>query len=68
MINVIVGSGTLVTFRLLLLFGYPAITANVSNNIGPVASGEDRLLRLVATNFVNSLTRIGCDVRLTKTL
>ncbi len=39
MINVIVGSGTLITFPTLLLFGYPAITANVSNNIGLVAGG-----------------------------
>nr|WP_281287340.1 sulfite exporter TauE/SafE family protein [Aeromicrobium ginsengisoli] len=39
MINVIVGSGTLITFPTLLLFGYPALTANVSNNIGLVAGG-----------------------------
>jgi uncharacterized membrane protein YfcA len=38
-INTIVGSGTLVTFPTLLLFGYPALTANVSNNIGLVAGG-----------------------------
>jgi len=38
-INVIVGSGGLVTFPTLLLFGYPPLTANVSNNIGIVAGG-----------------------------
>jgi uncharacterized membrane protein YfcA len=38
-INVIVGSGTLVTFPTLLLFGYAPLTANVSNNIGMVAGG-----------------------------
>jgi uncharacterized membrane protein YfcA len=38
-INVIVGSGTLITVPTLLLFGYPALTANVSNNIGLVAGG-----------------------------
>jgi uncharacterized membrane protein YfcA len=38
-INVIVGSGALVTFPTLLLFGYPPLTANVSNNIGTVAGG-----------------------------
>lgn len=38
-INVIVGSGALVTFPTLLLFGYPPLTANVSNNIGIVAGG-----------------------------
>ena len=39
MINVVVGSGTLVTFPVLLLFGYPPIVANISNNIGLVAGG-----------------------------
>ena len=38
-INVLVGSGTLVTFPVLLLFGYPPLTANVSNNLGMVAGG-----------------------------
>lgn len=36
MINTVVGSGTLVTFPVLLLFGYPPLVANVSNNIGLV--------------------------------
>ena len=35
-INTIVGSGTLVTFPVLLAFGYSPIVANVSNNIGLV--------------------------------
>src|SRR5277367_1933316 len=35
-INVIVGSGTLVTFPVLLAFGYSPVTANVSNTIGLV--------------------------------
>jgi uncharacterized membrane protein YfcA len=39
MINVVVGSGTLVTFPVLLLFGYPPLVANVSNNIGLVGGG-----------------------------
>lgn len=39
MINVVVGSGTLVTFPVLLLFGYPPLSANISNNIGLVAGG-----------------------------
>src|SRR5690606_37138526 len=38
-INTIVGSGTLVTFPTLLFFGYPAVTANVSNSLGLVAGG-----------------------------
>ncbi|MFJ9552254.1 sulfite exporter TauE/SafE family protein [Nocardiopsis sp. NPDC101807] len=36
LINVVVGSGTLVTFPVLLLFGYPPLVANVSNTIGLV--------------------------------
>jgi uncharacterized membrane protein YfcA len=35
-INTVVGSGTLVTFPVLLSFGYPPVTANVSNTIGLV--------------------------------
>jgi len=35
-INTVVGSGTLITFPLLLAFGYPAVTANVSNTVGLV--------------------------------
>ncbi len=41
-INTVVGSGTLITFPVLLAFGYPAVLANVSNNLGlvpGVASG-----------------------------
>ncbi len=33
-INTVVGSGTLFTFPVLLAFGYPPVTANVSNTIG----------------------------------
>jgi uncharacterized protein len=35
-INAVVGSGTLITFPVLLAFGYPAVTANVSNGLGLV--------------------------------
>lgn len=35
-INVVVGSGTLITFPVLLAFGYPPVTANVSNTVGLV--------------------------------
>ena len=38
-INAVVGSGTLVTFPVLLAIGFPPITANVSNNIGLVPGG-----------------------------
>ena len=36
-INTMVGSGTLITFPVLLYFGYAPVTANVSNTIGLVA-------------------------------
>ncbi len=38
-INTVVGSGTLITFPALLFFGYPPLTANMSNNIGLVGGG-----------------------------
>ncbi|WP_327094461.1 sulfite exporter TauE/SafE family protein [Nocardia vinacea] len=38
-INTIVGSGTLITFPVLLAFGIPPVTANVSNTIGLVPGG-----------------------------
>ena len=38
-INTVVGSGTLVTFPTLLLFGYPAVVANVTNTVGLVPGG-----------------------------
>ena len=38
-INAIVGSGSLITFPVLLALGYPPLTANISNNIGLVPGG-----------------------------
>lgn len=35
-INAVVGSGTLITFPVLLAFGYPPVTANVTNTVGLV--------------------------------
>jgi uncharacterized membrane protein YfcA len=35
-INTVVGSGTLITFPVLLAFGYAPVTANVSNTVGLV--------------------------------
>lgn len=35
-INTVVGSGTLITFPVLLAFGYPPVTANVTNSVGLV--------------------------------
>jgi len=38
-VNTIVGSGSLVTFPVLLAVGYPSVTANVSNTVGLVFGG-----------------------------
>ncbi len=38
-INTVVGSGTLITFPTLVAFGYPPVTATMSNAIGLVAGG-----------------------------
>jgi uncharacterized protein len=39
MVNAVVGSGTLLTFPVLLWVGYAPVTANVSNTLGLVAGG-----------------------------
>ncbi|HEY8789646.1 MAG TPA: sulfite exporter TauE/SafE family protein [Actinopolymorphaceae bacterium] len=38
-INTIVGSGSLITFPVLLALGYPPVTANISNSLGLVPGG-----------------------------
>ena len=38
-VNAVVGSGTLITFPVLVALGYPPLVANVSNNIGLVPGG-----------------------------
>ncbi|MYX36150.1 MULTISPECIES: sulfite exporter TauE/SafE family protein [unclassified Streptomyces] len=69
-INTVVGSGTLITFPVLLAVGLPPVTANVSNTLGLVpgsisgaigyrrelAGQGPRLLRLGATALVGGLT------------
>src|ERR1700761_4982230 len=68
-INTVVGSGTLITFPTLLAFGYPAVLANVSNNLGlvpGVASGvvgyraeltgqRERVIRLGSASLCGGL-------------
>jgi uncharacterized protein len=68
-INAVVGSGSLITFPILVALGYPPVVANVSNNIGLVPgsfagaygyrrelSGQrERLLRLGAASMLGSL-------------
>ncbi|MFI2284104.1 sulfite exporter TauE/SafE family protein [Nocardia beijingensis] len=69
-INTIVGSGTLITFPVLLAFGLPPVTANVSNTIGLVpgsisgvhgyrrelAGQRQRLLRLGTASLLGGIT------------
>ena len=69
-INAVVGSGTLITFPTLLALGYPAVSANVSNNIGLVFGGVtatwgyrrelrgqgSRLARLAPLSLVGAVT------------
>ena len=76
-INTVVGSGTLITFPVLLAVGYPPVLANVSNTVGLVpgsASGaigyraeltgqRGRLLRLGTASVVGAV--IGAAVLLT---
>jgi uncharacterized membrane protein YfcA len=60
-INTVVGSGTLITFPVLLAFGYPPVTANVSNTIGLVpgsASGAIGYRRELAGQGARAL-RLG---------
>jgi uncharacterized protein len=69
-INTVVGSGTLITFPVLLAFGYAPVTANVSNTIGLVpgsisgavgyrrelAGQRSRAIRLGASSVLGGIT------------
>jgi uncharacterized membrane protein YfcA len=69
-INTLVGSGTLITFPVLLAFGYAPVTANVSNTIGLVlgnvsgavgyrrelAGQRDRAVRFGAASLLGGVT------------
>jgi uncharacterized protein len=69
-INTVVGSGTLITFPILLAFGYAPVTANVSNTIGLVpgsvsgawgyrrrlAGQRERTIRLGASSVLGGVT------------
>ncbi len=69
-INAIVGSGTLITFPVLLAFGLPPVTANVSNTVGLVpgsisgvvgyrrelAGQRSRLLQLGTASLLGGIT------------
>ncbi|WP_194816870.1 sulfite exporter TauE/SafE family protein [Nocardia sp. XZ_19_385] len=69
-INTIVGSGTLITFPVLLALGLPPVTANVSNTIGLVPGGVSgaigyrkelagqraRLLKLGSASLIGGIT------------
>ncbi len=76
-INTVVGSGTLITFPVLLAFGYPPVTANVSNTIGLVPGSVSgaigyrrelvgqraRMLRLGAMSLLGRDHRRGAAAR-----
>ena len=49
MINVVVGSGTLITFPVLLAFGYAPVTANVSNTVGLVPGSVSGAVGIAAS-------------------
>lgn len=69
-VNTVVGSGTLITFPVLLAFGYAPVTANVSNTIGLVpgslsgavgyrrelAGQRQRVIRLGAAGMLGGIT------------
>lgn len=69
-INTIVGSGTLISFPVLLALGLPPVSANVTNNVGLVpgsfsgawgyrrelAGQRGRLLRLLPASVVGAVT------------
>jgi uncharacterized protein len=69
-INTVVGSGTLVTFPVLLAIGYPPVVANVSNTVGLVpgsvsgaigyreelAGQRQRVLRLGVASLLGGIT------------
>jgi len=70
MINAVVGSGTLITFPVLLGVGFPPVVANVSNTVGLVPGSlagaigyreelkgqKDRAIRLACFSTVGGLT------------
>ena len=57
-INTVVGSGTLITFPVLLAVGYPPVLANVSNTVGPGARLGERRVRL--PRGAGRAARAGC--------
>ncbi len=64
-VNTVVGSGTLITFPVLLAFGYAPVTANVSNTIGLVpgsASGAIGYRRELAGQRRRALRLGACSV------
>lgn len=54
LVNSVVGSGTLVTFPILLWLGVPPLTANVSNNIGLVPGAITAMLGTRDEHHVDS--------------
>ena len=64
-VNTVVGSGTLITFPVLLAFGYAPVTANVSNSVGLVpgsASGAFGYRRELAGQRRRAIRLGACSV------
>ncbi|MGA2469194.1 MAG: sulfite exporter TauE/SafE family protein [Solirubrobacteraceae bacterium] len=61
-INVVVGSGTLITFPVLLAFGFPPVIANVSNSLGlvPGSLAGAYAYRRELDGQGRRLVRLGC--------
>jgi hypothetical protein len=61
-INTLVGSGTLITFPVLLAFGYAPVTANVSNTIGLVPGSVSGAIgyRRELSGQRTRVLRLGC--------
>ena len=53
-INSVVGSGTLITFPVLLAFGYAPVVANVSNTVGLVPGSRPTVARSVSFGRASS--------------
>ena len=60
-INTVVGSGTLITFPVLLAVGYPPVLANVSNTVGLVPGSVSGAIgyRAELTGQRRRLVRLG---------
>jgi len=57
LINTVVGSGTLVTFPVLVALGYPPVTATTSNAIGLITGSATGAVGSIGVNFEGKLLK-----------